>query len=687
MKKIFAFAVFAVAGGALLAAPKPSAKFKDIKRDPAVVKSYIRSVVGDDTLKEIQGREGGKKFLSQFFSDVDWMEQFAGSGPWSNEPWQGLKTNTQNAGKALKALDLLVWNDEDEFITGSGSKIGRYAATALALNHGWNWDDEKLVRVMECYREWAKDGTLNTDAWNHDVRKWREIMGFGQNAELSVENLRWIHDFANVDADRYYAVCWNLAYRLWNCFGASVHTADYYRPWAHRWNTQELRYRVGGVCGAISKFGSHSAASHGVRAYTAGQPGHCAYILWDYNMDAWGLGNAVTAHTDPHNTLGGQGFAALQEQDRYFEDKRRMTAEYLRWKGDFKDSMRMCPGNWCAAVAWYCELEKRNAPQAEWDDWAATVRETFSEAPAQGWQLYLPYLNRMKGRDAKLAAAKLALAAMRENKAKTVEAPYWDEIALTPLDKMFKDDDKAAWEIFETALEKQAGTPTFFRQTLAWGSNRLMTDGESAKRFLVMAGKIAQKYKVALDYKGMILKAAKDGDIVMFQQVYKLMDKLNPEMRPKGNGKGWPQEANGGQLLSKDGMLQTSGTSNWEDPVTYRNALDASDFAAGNAFHTDGGETPWGMVILPGASEIKAVTVVNVPGQNAGRQVPLCIWVSDNGTDFKEIWRTNEVKNEWRYELPSPVMAKYIKVGRPAGTDNKQVFHLRKILVYGRKLY
>lgn len=48
-----------------------------------VVSSYITDTVGNDAINEIRAREGGEEFLQKFFSDKDWMEQFAGSGTWA----------------------------------------------------------------------------------------------------------------------------------------------------------------------------------------------------------------------------------------------------------------------------------------------------------------------------------------------------------------------------------------------------------------------------------------------------------------------------------------------------------------------------------------------------------------------------------------------------------------------------
>ena len=657
---------------------------EDAKRDPSVVKKYIRACVGDETLKTIQKHEGGKAFLSKFFTDTDWMEQFAGSGMWEIKPWKGLKDNTECAAKALQALDLLVWNDKDDFID---TKIGRNIATALALNHGIDWTDEKLVMVMECYREWAKNGTLVSDAWKHDVRQWREVLGFGQNADLSVENLRWIHDFANVDHPRYYDVCWQCTYRLFNCFGASVHTWMYYAPWEHRWNTQELRYRVGGVCGALSKFGSHCAAAHGIRSFTAGQPAHCAYLLWDYSVDRWGISYAVTAHTMPHNSLGGPGFAAVEEQNRYYSDPKRMKAEFFRWKGDYAKAMKQCPGNYHAAVNWYEELESKKASKEEWDRFADAVCATFNGFPSQGWVLIHGYLSHVDGREAKLAAVKKALLAIRESSEKTFENPYWDEIALEPIEKLFGTDEEALWGVFQAALDGQAKTTSFYRQTIAWGAKRLMTSSAASTRFLKVVGESALKSGEQLDFKSMVLKASQSQDIAMFKQVYALMDKLSPDASPKPGDKKWPLEMAGGKLLSPDGLLMTSSTSSWDQPTNYRNALDARDYKDGNAFHTDKDKSPWATVVLPGASDLTAIVAVNAgTNGNQNRQIPLRMWVSEDGKDWREVYQSETAEEEWVCTFPTPVKAKFVKVGRPPEAK-QEFFHLHKILVYGKKLY
>ena len=672
MKWMILFLLLAVAVGGRAA---------EAGRDIAVVRSYIVKAVGEKTVAEIRKREGGEKFLKSFLSDREWMEAFAGSG----RPGTYFGRRDGTYAESLKALDLLVWNDADGFI---GTEIGRNIATALALDHGHDWTERKLVLVMECYREWAKDGTLHDTAWKLDTWRWREVVCMGQNDSLPVEDLRWIHDHATLPAARYGGICWeSCSYRLFNCFGASVHGSQYYQPWQHRWNTQELRHRVGGVCGALSKFGSQCAASHGVRSFTAGQPGHCAFMIWDFNADRWGQAYAVTSHTGAHFTLGGEGWPAVEEQNRYYSNPKRMDAEFLRWKGAYADSMALVPGNWNAAYDWVDAIKASPSPD-KWERFAAAVRATFADNPCQGWQLYCRYLESFNvNKAAKIEAARKGFLSFRENVAPTYEPMYFDERVLDPVFKIVGDDADTIWSLFPAILEGVSAAKNYYHQAINWAAGRLMTTPEDSKRFLKAVGTSALKTKRELDYKGMIVKASQSEDIAMFRQVYQLMDRLSPKLTPKRVGKALPGNDYGQAVLSQEGLLKISKTSGWDVPVCYRNVLETDDFEGGNGFHTDKEEAPWAEVVLPGDCEISGVTIVNAGGGvNASRQVPIEVSVSTDGAGFTKVWECDQVQDVWKAKFPAPTKARYVRVGRRAGVKN-EVFHLHKILVYGRKLY
>ena len=671
MKPVVAAMVLAVAA---LACAAPA------KRDASVVRGYIRRAVGEKAVADIARKEGGSAFLRRFFADQDWMEQFAGSGPWKSVHGNAAPTVP---GDALAALDLLAWNDAGGFMD---SKYGRYAATALALNHGSAFTPEKLVEIMECYRAWSKDGTLNPVSAGYDVRQWREVMSFGQNAELPVDSLRWIHNFANLPEERYEALHRVCSYRLHNCFGDSVHAPAYYAPWSHSWNMQELRFRVGGVCGALSKFGSHCAASHGVRAFTAGQPGHCAYLVRDSAAGRWTIGNSVTYGTNPHFTLGGEGLAALEEQDRYFSHPRRMDAEYLRWKGDFASAMACAPGNWQAADEWYVSLAGENAAKTGWDAFAEALRTTFADSPSQGWQLYFRYMDRIKGdRAALFDAAKKGFSSFRENPAATAESMPYGRIVLDRVAGFFGDDADTLWKLLPAMLQGQAGTQSFYSKTVDWAAAKLMTTPERSARFLKAVAALASKTGTSLDYGGMLLRASQADDAAAYRQICSLMERLAQDMAPGRRPKAFPASDYGAALVSADGMLRTSSTSRWDKPAMYRYAMTAEDYDYNDAFHTDFEMSPWAMAVLAGDCEVHGVTVVNT-STNTRRQAPLCVWTSEDGVDFDTVFVSESDQAEWRVRLPKPVRAKYVRVGRRPDERNDP-FHLHKILVYGRKLY
>ena len=661
-------------------------KLPTVKRDLNTVKNYIIKVVGADTIKEIKEREGGQAFLEKFFKDQKWMEQFAGSGIFNPDGWRDAQKN--NASTALKALDLLAWNDKpiSEGKMWMDTEIGRNACTALALDHGGDFDDEKLVSIAELYRGWDKDGTLHADCYKMDTRQWREVMAFGQNSELSAENVKWSHEFATVPWGKYYGTCWECHYRMVNCFGASVHGSDYYRPWQHAWSTQELRYRVGGVCGGLSKFGSSNAFSHGIRSYTAGQPGHCAFMLWNVDEARWDHAYSVTGHTGQHFRLNSDThrFPAAEEQDRYYQNPRRMDAEFLRWQGKYKESMLMANNNWQAADEWRATL-KGKARNMEWDDFGKTVVQTFSDAPCLGWCLYNSYLDSFGTDKEGMLAAVMKGFKMQEHVGKTPEVMYLDEDILDGIAARFKGNQEAQKKIFRGALAGYLTTPTFLRQSITWGATKFMHNSEEIAWYLDTLEKVALRGKAKLDYRGMIVSASQAGDISTFKQVYSLMDKVSPGEAPKTAGKAFPLKDYGGDLLSQDGMLQISTTSNWDSPIRYRNVLNAEDYAEPNGFHTDNDEAPWAQVKLAGETTVKGVTVVDRSGQNKNRQVPMEILISDDGVAWEKVAGEKSIKDEYKFDIGGK-NAKYVRVARAQGAG-KMPFHLHKILVYGTKNY
>ena len=138
-------------------------------------------------------------------------------------------------------------------------------------------------------------------------------------------------------------------------------------------------------------------------------------------------------------------------------------------------------------------------------------------------------------------------------------------------------------------------------------------------------------------------------------------------------------------LLSHKGLLQTSTTSGWENPANYRQVI--GEWATTAGFHTGSETAPWAKVVLPGMAEITGVYLENVYTQNNARQVPIEVWVSEDDQKWTKVFESEQANNEWKVDLSDkPVRAKYVKACRTAG-NRSEFFHLRKIQVYGKKLY
>ena len=73
--------------------------------------------------------------------------------------------------------------------------------------------------------------------------------------------------------------------------------------------------------------------------------------------------------------------------------------------------------------------------------------------------------------------------------------------------------------------------------------------------------------------------------------------------------------------------------------------------------------------------------------QNRHRQAPLELQVSEDGTEWTTVYRDDQVRDTYRIDLRSSApRARYVRVRRvPDAKD--EVYHLNKLLVYGRKLY
>ena len=62
------------------------------------------------------------------------------------------------------------------------------------------------------------------------------------------------------------------------------------------------------------------------------------------------------------------------------------------------------------------------------------------------------------------------------------------------------------------------------------------------------------------------------------------------------------------------------------------------------------------------------------------RAAGLTLWVSNDGKQWKEVWKAKSVAPEWLADLGGDVECTYLKIGLPT----KGTLHLNKVTVFGK---
>ena len=653
----------------------------------AIARYAVLTAVGAAGWDAVAADAAFPAFWAAFSNDQGWMEDFVWSGP-SDYP------------QAFKAL-LELWYQDDGRWT---APCGRRFMTALALSYPEK-DAAWLADVLDAYRATWADGLLQKAALTQPVWQWRYALHQGHrsvNTDDMAAQQRFLSRFVNVPPKEYGGVCWMLDYNAFNCFGETVQGPLYYKPWevAGEWCRRRYSYFIGGVCGELSKFGCASANAHGVPSCTCGQPGHCAYT-YRRPGGTWEIGYGVTYPSRLHLSFWGgddlwtyvealEGtFGGTRAADRYLTLATATGGAAA--EAFFRKAVAANPRHYNAWRMYGAWLAQNNRPLA---DYRAMAFDAARALPSRQplWDVLTPYLTRVvneQGASA-LAAEVAALAPLlRQPEAALAEESDF-KLIIAAWTGPFAKDTETCLAVARALLDAQYGTRDYFTQTLAWGAETLMDTAARLDAFIaaieaaVRTGVKGAGAGAALDFNPLIMSASKAGNLAAFRQLAALRDKLAP-CREKGRP--YPKTDFGGQLLSDAGLLQTSSTSQWDRPEDYPRALDATP-AGEYAFHTDKEKAPWALVTLAGPAEVRGLVLVNRSnGSNGGRQTPIAVQVSEDGRAWRTVFADGEARSVYRVDLRAAApQAKYVKVLRePEAQDN--YFHLRKILVYGKKLY
>ena len=705
---------------------KPGAKLTEAQK-LAIARYAALRLIGQKGWQELTARVGSGPFIKAFLNDRAWLEDFAWSGTFpenSTDAWCKAGTGPGDGAAAILALESLIYQDNGRWVEFDEAKKtyedneGRRFMTALAQVFP-DRDEAWLADVLDAYRTSALTGRLHKSAYTQPVWLWRFAVHQGHNTggcDDMAPQQRHLEKFVNLPVREYGGTPWMIVYRLKNCFGDSVHGPWYYKPWAvaGEWPKRKYSQIVGGVCGELSKFGSAIANSHGMPSTTVGQPGHCAYSrrLPD---GKWEIDYNVTGHSQMHMcfwnkhewqyTPALEGTFAGDRETRLAADRMIALACLAEEAKKDRKVIESFFQHACAAKpdhygAWheYGEwLMRSNTPLDQLRVWVRGCARGMKTGRQPLWNILTPYFERIakeKGKPALKEELIYFAPLLKQQSGEKIQEEADFSTVLATWGESLGTDKQARYDVLKAMLEAQYGTSDYFSQTMGWGSDFFTKSADGSKLFTKCINEaVAAKSKGGKDDGGgggmkfgpMILAASKNGNIEAFRNIVKLQEQLSPPQ--KASGPQYPAKDFGGDLVSKDGLIQTSSTCGHDHPETYPLAIDESP-CGGGTFHTDGEESPWAIVMLAGPTDLKGVIVENrFGGYNGTRQVPLVVEVSEDGSEWRTVFETETRQDTYRIDLRAHgIRARQVRVSRKAGV-RKEVFHLNKILVYGTKLY
>ena len=357
----------------------------------------------------------------------------------------------------------------------------------------------------------------------------------------------------------------------------------------------------------------------------------------------------------------------------------------------FQQACRSWPAHYGAWKAYGDWVGRTGASIDTMRTWVRGCARGMKTGRQPVWDFLTPYFARvMKEKGKKALADELVAFAplLRQSEEEVQEEADFKEM-LKEWAKPLGSDVEFAVPVLKAMLLAQYGTKNYFTQVLGWGGDVMMGDkGLSAVYIKTLGEVVAEKAKdgagSALDFNPLMLGASKSDNLEAFRQIAMLQDKLEPY---KGDGKPYPTSDFGGQLVSAEGLLKTSTTSGWDKPKNYARCIDATPCGE-NGFHTAKEKSPWAVVMLPGPVSVCGVVAENKAGwQNRHRQAPLELQVSEDGSEWTTVYREDQVRDTYRIDLRMTApRARYVRIRRvPDAKD--EVYHLNKLLVYGKKLY
>ena len=248
-------------------------------------------------------------------------------------------------------------------------------------------------------------------------------------------------------------------------------------------------------------------------------------------------------------------------------------------------------------------------------------------------------------------------------------------------------------KILAVALEANKGRSGYLPQIFGYALERFGKDKDRLERLFTYAASFGNRNgergagngKSVFNWRQLFAM----GDFQSDREAFRILANFRNESEPPTGTEKVPEQDYGTPLVSDDALVKISSRGKGDTPEDYARVSDATPYdpKRKGLFTTKAEDAPWAIVELAGDVEIEGVTVV---GESKG----LSFWLSDDGEEWRKVEErgmgngergmgNGERRVDLRKDSPS---AKFVKVGFEPGVGKKSL-SLKKILVYGKKLY
>lgn len=690
--------------------PKQQARQKKLRSRIAAIEKENAAV---HDVQQFASTKEGRELMEKLSNNLDWTEQINSTGEKSN-PGEVASILQQIAAKNPD----MIYNQMDRDIaTATATEFSRsgWAQQDAADRSAFftkNWKSGKLNSSFGSLPHWQKRIVLG-------LKGKGEVAGAGGNDMAgSIDSLTYSTQNVHLPAYRYTGSCWQAPYRLHNIYGESIHGSGYHETFVDNYgrNFNELTRTVGGVCGGLSHYGATTATANGIPALTAGEPGHCAYIV--LVGDKWTPAYSLSWERGLHWQVfqGNNKYSALHMATKLFSPEEKEKTDLSRAMQNlgnmyassdpdkartlFSNSVAAQPANyyaWRDYARFLTEKEPENA--TAWTALCEQLNNTL--APAYG-EMTAELLKSEVYPGLKKALAK------NPEELKRVVLGFWSNLKGMGPDEDWDRGNHGRWNVEELCRaqmnilginpQKDPAVKDFFRTVmtsvssnqeyapvvLSWG-NSLVEKMEPALKPGFMEAMLSSISKDGDNAAGdrekmlipVILAAEKTGDIKSFQAIGKTL----PEKYHKPQAKLPKFDPFPEKLVSQGGLIQASSTSNFDKPCEHWGVLEPG---VGGSFHTAKDKDAWVKITLPKQANLTGIVLITTTG-NLNRHDNIKVQVSETGNDkdWKDVATLGKCTQQvLRIDLDtSRPLAKYVRILRQGGPD---FFHLRGIYIYGK---